>query len=353
MNSDRGDFSNSHVSGFLLKARGFTLGDRGTIKHLWPLVGGRVLYHHYTGEIHILDEAGTIPNAARNDLEAGRPRDVLFRHLQDTFAVLNSSADVARQILKITDDISTAEDEAQRLLEKANDPDDNQFELYRLARNFAAELEGNVSALDRLKSRGRSGRAKLTFPPSEAQVREITELRDRIRAPRNIARRVVDSTANRTKSKAEDRAVQSRQPPAPQVVLLQEASNGFAEMVDALPPEMFGASQESLATALRLQTVPNAIAVLDEVKAAGFDLTENVESVRRRLRSYLGWSPNAPVSLLDALAQQGFLTSTDRETDLVRAIDTGIKRALGGRGVAYENLLRSIADAVRDHPNLG
>ena len=42
----------SDVSGLLLKIKGFTLGNRSNVKHLWPLVGARALYHHYTGEIH-------------------------------------------------------------------------------------------------------------------------------------------------------------------------------------------------------------------------------------------------------------------------------------------------------------
>ena len=54
--------SESDASGFLLKIKGFTLGDRSNVKYLWPLVGARALYHHYTGEIHVLDEAGAIPN---------------------------------------------------------------------------------------------------------------------------------------------------------------------------------------------------------------------------------------------------------------------------------------------------
>ena len=158
--------SNLDVGGFLLKMKGFTLGDRSTVKHLWPLVGARALYHHYTGEIHVLDEAGTIPNAARNDLESGRPRDVLFRHLQDKFAVLNSDADVARQILKIREDLTSAEEQARSLFARVDDPEESPFELYRLSRNFMAPLEsGSREHLGRLKRRERSGRRRTALPP--------------------------------------------------------------------------------------------------------------------------------------------------------------------------------------------
>ena len=58
------------VSGFLLKMKGFTLGDRIRLKPRWPATGGRTLYHHYTGEAHVLDAADVYPSAARDDLEA-------------------------------------------------------------------------------------------------------------------------------------------------------------------------------------------------------------------------------------------------------------------------------------------
>ena len=105
--------------------------------------------------------------------------------------------------------------------------------------------------------------------------------------------------------------------------------------------------------AFHLQVVPNAIAVLDDLKATGFTLTESVESSRRQLRSHLGWAPNAPVSLFEALAQDGFLPASPRERALIRAIDDGLRRGLGGRGEAYENLLRSVAEAINSHPDLG
>ena len=48
-------YEGAAVSGFLLKMKGFTLGRRDLLKPLWPATGGRSLYHHYTGEVHILD----------------------------------------------------------------------------------------------------------------------------------------------------------------------------------------------------------------------------------------------------------------------------------------------------------
>ena len=187
------------IGGFLLKIKGFTLGDRLNVKHLWPLVGARALYHHYTGEIHVLDEAGAIPNAARNGLETGRPRDVLYRYLQDKFAILNSDADVARQLLKIREDLAGAEEEARELFVRMDNPDESPFELYSLSRNFIDGMERSEGELNRLKGRGRSRRGRTVFPPSEAQSLEITELLAWVKDPKDIASRVVRATNSKDK----------------------------------------------------------------------------------------------------------------------------------------------------------
>ena len=343
----------SDVGGFLLKIKGFTLGARSNVKPLWPLVGARALYHHYTGEIHVLDGAGVIPNAARNDLEAGHPRDVLYRYLQDKFAVLNSEADVAQQLLKIREDLTGAEEEARTLLARMDSPDENPFELYRLSKNFVDAIERSEGALNRLNRRGRSRRAKTVFPPSVAQVKEISELLSWTKEPKEIANRVVRATNSRTRSRDRGRPAEPKQPALPQVALLRAALDGLAEMGDTLPSDMYAATLDSLEAALRLQVVPNAIGVLDDLKAAGFTLAETVEFSRRQLRSYLGWAPNAPVSLAEALAQEGFLPSTPRERALIQAIDSGLRSGLGGRGEGYENLLRAVAEAISNHPDLG
>ena len=345
--------ADSDISGFLLKIKGFTLGTRSNVKQLWPLLGARSLYHHYTGEIHVLDESGAIPNAARNDLEAGRPRDVLFRYLQDKFAVLNSDADVARQILKIRADLTGTEEEARNLLARRDSPDESPFELYRISKNFIDEIEGSERALKRLQGRGRSGRAKTVFPPSEAQGKEITELLSLVKGPKDIANRVARATEKRTSAKAGGRTPEPKEPVSPQVALLKGALDALVGMNSELPPDRFAAAQVSLEAALGLQVVPNAVAALDDLKAAGFTLSEAVESSRRQLRSHLGWSPNAPVSLFEALAQDGFLPGSPRERALIQAIDDGLRNGLGGRGEAYENLLRAIAEAISNHSELG
>jgi hypothetical protein len=88
--------------------------------------------------------------------------------------------------------------------------------------------------------------------------------------------------------------------------------------------------------------------VLDDLKAAGVQLPAGVEGARKELRTLIGWSPLAPVSLEEALAHAGVSLETDREESLVRAVDRGLLAALGGRSDRYEMILRSIAGAVSD-----
>ena len=44
------------IAGFLLRLKGFTLGNRLSLKPFWPALGGGALYHHFTGEVHVLDQ---------------------------------------------------------------------------------------------------------------------------------------------------------------------------------------------------------------------------------------------------------------------------------------------------------
>ena len=88
----------SGSSGFLLKSKGFTLGNRLLLKPKWPPQGGRTLYHHYSGEVHIVEQANVYPNAARNDLESSPEKQTLDNRLFQCFDELNRRADLHRGI---------------------------------------------------------------------------------------------------------------------------------------------------------------------------------------------------------------------------------------------------------------
>ena len=110
----------------------------------------------------------------------------------------------------------------------------------------------------------------------------------------------------------------------------------------------FKEAVEALVSSINSRSVPRAIGILDELKAGGVELGTEVESSRRELRTSLGWSPLAPVSLSEALAQQGIVLEGEHEESLIKAIDRGLVVGLGGRGERYETVLRAIVEAVAE-----
>ena len=352
LSTTKGHVATNGASGFLLRDKGFTLGDRLSLKHLWPLVGARVLYHHYTGEVHVLNDADVIPNAARNDLEASLSRNVLFQHLQDKFAMLNGAAGIAQDLLKAREKVLSIQSVTQQVSDSTNDADESPFELYRRSKNLLVEIDRVDTALTRLKTRGRSGRGKATASLSEAQLEIVTNLLAQTKAPKITATKIANSTAKRTGSISQARPLESREAPLPQVSLLKDAVESFPEMADKLPQDRFVATRDVLDEALRLQRVASAVATLDGLKAEEYLLTPAVESSRCQLRSFLGWSPSAPVSLLAALAEVDYLPASERERALIQAVDQGLLDGLGSRGDAYDNLLWAMAAAVANHPDL-
>ena len=122
-------------------------------------------------------------------------------------------------------------------------------------------------------------------------------------------------------------------------------------MAEKTKEPRFVQAVEILRPTVSLRAIQRAISVLDDLKASGLELGDELEASRKELRSSIGWSALAPVSLWEALAQQGVLLETQPEDvleALVRAIDRGLVAGLGSRGEAYETALRSIAHAVAE-----
>ena len=109
---------------------------------------------------------------------------------------------------------------------------------------------------------------------------------------------------------------------------------------------------QGLEKSVQLLSIPLAVSVLDQLKAEGVNLDARVEASRKDLRSFLGWSPDAPVSLAEALGESGFVPATIREHALLQAIDRGLLQGLGGRGERYEAALRAISESVADQAEL-
>ena len=332
------------VSGFLMKVRGFTLGDRLTLKPLWPALGGRTLYHHYTGELHVLESARVYPNAARDDLEPSPAKQVLCKQAGDFFESLSRQADLRRAMVRANRLTEGLEQIVTSLASRQEAPDHNPFELYREAKNHLAELE---TVQKELLKHVRPGPRRQPLKLNEEQHKELAAIDDSLRTAAQRLGTIVRAAQQRTR-RAEEQAKPSREQPPPQISVLNTALSGLQAMAlqsqdDRIPPAL-----QNLESAVRLRSVPQAIAILDDLKAAGLQLSTAVETARKELRAFMGWSPLGPVSLEESLAQLGVSLETEREEAIIDAIDRGLIAALGGRGDRYEAVLRALAEALSD-----
>ena len=327
------------ASGFLLKLKGFTLGDRLTLKALWPRLGGGTLYHHFTGEVHILDNAKVFPNAARDGLEPSATQQSLERSLADYFNGLNRRADLDREIQNANDKIprlSKALDDIKRQFESE---DSDPYELYRLCRNHSDALVDTERQMLRLR------RGRRAVQPTPDQQTSLQSLRDRIAQ----LTRTTDSFTERAQSLIEGRRRRRSDDPQqrPQAVILDRATKALGSMQQQLPDNTFRSASSALDAASQAQSINRAVAVLDGLKAEGIPLTLEVEESRQELRASLGWSPTGPVTLKDLLEEIGLYSEGDEEKEaLIRALDRGLLEASGGRGLKYETALRAVADEL-------
>ena len=344
--SQPGEDERSGISGFLLKVKGFTLGDRLLLKSLWPAVGGRTLYHHYSGEIHILDHADVYPNAARDDLEPSLSKQFLIKQLEDYFVDLNRRADLTRDILKTQRRMLGIRDTLKSFQNLGSEPDNDPFESYRKSQNFLEVLERTEKDLTRLR------RGRRAVQPTPIQDKQIQQLRDELRSAQTTIRKVVRRAGQRT-SNARTSAQTSLPETPPRVALITKAQKALQAMRESgYDNDNIVRADERLVRASRLRSVAQAVEIFDDLKATGAILSEAAEASRKELRTHLGWSPVGPVSLAEALADSGFLPASEREQFLIKAIDAGILNGLGNRGERYEAVIRAIADSVSEQDQL-
>ncbi len=76
--------------GFVYKVKGFTIGDNTRLQNLFK-VGSATLYHWYTGEIYVVDDA-VIPNTERDDFEANSAYEQLREKVKDALKDLERHA---------------------------------------------------------------------------------------------------------------------------------------------------------------------------------------------------------------------------------------------------------------------
>ncbi len=327
------------VSGFLLKMKGFTLGRRDLLKPLWPATGGRSLYHHYTGEVHLLDSGRLYPNAARDDLESNPGKQLFEKQLSDFFYPMSRKARAMQARARAERLLDSMEGIVAQLRIEKDAPDADSFEVYRKAVTHHGGLE-NVHAEIERHMRATRGRPKPRF--DVAQQEALEDALKGLEGWMVQLNQVKRSAHQRTEKQKQ----QTKQPP-PQSDLLRrtlEAVEALSE--DSGEPRLKGAVAE-LQPHVKSVAMARAVGVLDELKADGIELDSDVETCRKELRVAVGWSAEAPVSLEEALVQHGVNLEADEES-LVRAIDRGLVAGLGGRGEAYEAVLRAIADSVAE-----
>ena len=132
-------YDGAAVSGFLMKVKGFTLGNRLTLKPFWPAVGGRTLYHHYTGEVHILPTAQLYPNAARDDLESSPNKQQFLKSAGDFFHPLSRKARIMQARSRAVRLLEGIDDTIAGLNQQRSAPNSDAYEVYRQGENYRTE----------------------------------------------------------------------------------------------------------------------------------------------------------------------------------------------------------------------
>lgn len=337
-------------SGFTLKSKGFTLGNRALLKPFWPPTGGRTLYHHYSGEVHILDNAGVYPNAARDDLEPSPEKQVLFTQLTDFFYQLYRRADLARAINSAQKKIEAFDLKLDEMNRSVGDLDKDPYEQYKEASVLVDEVDAAIRQMRRYDGQNAGRNSRQFVPPAELKNESKSAMSD-LREMRAQASKILKSLEK--KRKTPKRTTDANEPPTTQQALIREVVSQSRRLHENNPNTT--EVTEATATIERFGTVGTLgpiVAALDDLKALGADLGGELESLRVKMRGMIGLSPSGPVSLRDALAVEGFAPATDREEKLLSAVDRGIIYGLGGRGQSYEAVIAATVSELTNNSDL-
>ena len=222
-------------------------------------------------------------------------------------------------------------------------PDSDAYELYRQGVDYRNDLE-TVHQEIRRHMRKPRGRPPATFDSAQkASLDEVLrQLQQSIKQLGGVVRGAQRRT-QKTGTQGQQRTTQL----APQAVLLNKALAATVAMSEKSTDTRYREAVAALRPLVSMRAIARVVGVLDDLKASGAELGTDLEASRKELRSAIGWSPLAPVSLEEALGQQG-VSLEDEEEKLIRALDRGLVAGLGGRGEAYEAVLRATADSVAE-----
>ena len=181
----------SGESGFIMKLKSITLGERDDLKYLWPPVGGGTLHNWHFGEVHILEAAGVIPNAARNGLEPGIQTELLHAEIQKEFAKLNGIADRTRGARRARASQDGLQKRTEDLQTRATETNANPAEVFSDAIKLKNEIEEAIRALKRT-TRGRYARQ---LSPEENEIgTRLDDLKKIAQTIEHNARRAAQAT---------------------------------------------------------------------------------------------------------------------------------------------------------------
>lgn len=329
--------------GFILKLKSFTLGNKGSLKRLWSKEGGGTLHDWHFGEVHILDAARVVPNAARDGLEPGIPADLLHAEIQNCFAKLNRVAGEARGYRGAIHRLPGFIQQTTDLKQQANEPNFNPAELYSHAARLKEEISGETKNLTRT-TRGRYAR-KLS--PAETEVlAQLRTMEKQVQVIENNARsRAQIISANPHVARRRGVASTERDVATPPLkVYLEEVARALRDAIDTRGQNAFAHEVLEIEKAAGAELSQRVFLGLDSLVAQGVHLPESVENARRLLRGRANMETDGPITLSDALTTAGFEPANERETAIIQRLDSALLEASGGRGLNYYRMLQVVAN---------
>ena len=226
---------------------------------------------------------------------------------------------------------------------------ENPFELYRNSRDSMERLDKEKDSLVRL---GGSRKAKHAVPGSLKWREELLSELEEVGEAMKVMVYEVESRTRDDQPQGRKAPRPSSRPAPPEAALLSRTVSVVSEVFGSRAEREVDLLRQALSQANESSSVPRAVDALDELKSSAGGLPEAVEAVRKELRTFLGLSPLAPVSLREALSESGFIAATDREDYLIEAVDDGVLAGAGGRGQSYDDTLEAISDCVSSHEGL-
>jgi len=194
--------SRGATAGFVYKQKGFTIGNR---EHLQIHFTRRQVYPWWTGEIYVISPL-VIPTSARDDFEAGPPKDSLEAAVKDLlsgskdslqklaleFQVTRRADEVLEQsegrVIKIEEEITSGKFDDYQVYSSLNDI----IETIKQHKNKATDRTKASTLLKRAESLQKRAKRELDQPTSTAAkqkkaIQSALDIEDNVASPQSTA----------------------------------------------------------------------------------------------------------------------------------------------------------------------